>query len=270
MSRTVTVTFIHHDSGDEMGVAELDAAQLPETFALQTKMHLGEEDWTVEAADPRTREECARTGKLTLRLRRVMQLPADDILFSLPSICDAIPAPGKRPVSGGDLLLAEDDWRQFELVSSSLAADMEHELAAVRRIHEEERVGSGWRTLHVRRTPVLPIAPGIPLADVLEALGVAPSAVEGVAFEGMPTRIAGGGSFTAPDGQRFYVLVGPAQAVVVLGIAQPTRAGSLSGSLPALESLCRRHQLELVHWCLCARAQPGTPLFAKLLQANSA
>src|SRR5439155_20221669 len=97
------------------------------------------------------------------------------ILFSLPSICDYIPPLGDEPLSGGELQLADDDWRQLELVDQEFAAEADAEIAAIRRIHENASAGMGWREIHVRLRPDPPIRGMLTVQDVDHACGTEPS-----------------------------------------------------------------------------------------------
>jgi hypothetical protein len=54
-----------------MATIDLSIANLPETFELETTLHLGDNEWTVVSAEPRTKREFASSGKLILRLRKI-------------------------------------------------------------------------------------------------------------------------------------------------------------------------------------------------------
>ena len=94
----------------------------------------------------------------------VMNLPesgaADPkgILFSLPSINDALPRDG-GPVDGSEFILAEDDWRQLEFVHFSHGEVVWGELRAICRIYEEHSNGErfGFNDLYVRSRLVEPL-----------------------------------------------------------------------------------------------------------------
>ena len=49
---------------------DLPIANLPETFELETTLHLGDNEWTVVSAEPRTKLEFASSGKLILAFVR--------------------------------------------------------------------------------------------------------------------------------------------------------------------------------------------------------
>ena len=74
----------------------------------------------------------AKTKLLTLRIRRIEKIDPRQILFSLPSICDFIPLQADRPLAGGELVIAEDAWRQLEFVSHELAKEADDEIASIR------------------------------------------------------------------------------------------------------------------------------------------
>ncbi len=264
----MTVTFIDDSTGEAIGVTEIPAADLPESFAIETTLHLGEVDWSVTKAIPQTREEYSRTKSLTIHLRRIEKIDPRNILFSLPSICDRIPGLGSSPLMGNELVLAEDDWRQFELVSRRFAAETAHEIEAIRKIHEEESADIGWRKVHVRKVPDPPIVGPLALTDVARYFAIQLPAV-GVTYRGANTQIESGYSFTASDGQRFYGLADN-DKISVLGIVQQTLPSTPVRSIETLEQLAREFDLELVHWCRCGRASVGDLLFRKLLAENAA
>src|SRR5690242_17556226 len=109
--RAIHVELFDAATGTLIGEADLPAEQLPESFAASTTLHLGDADWHVERAEPMTRDEYVKAGHLVLRLREVVQVDPKQILFSLPTIEDALPplhdGPGEEAAA-----LREDDWRQ--------------------------------------------------------------------------------------------------------------------------------------------------------------
>ena len=101
-SRNISVTLIDDATGSVFATTDMPPADLPETFALETTLHIGDVDWSVVDAVPRTRPEFSKSRKLTLRLRRVEKIDPSKILFSLPSICDRIPSVGGGPLAADD------------------------------------------------------------------------------------------------------------------------------------------------------------------------
>ena len=165
----ITVTFIDEATSEPFATVDLPPADLPETFELETTVRLGNAEWSV-VVPPRNERRVFKVRQADpAPLRRIEMVNPADILFSLPSICDRIPGLGDSPLAGDELALAEDDWRQFELVSNSLAEEADSEIASIRAIHEQEGTESGWRQIHVRRRPNPPIASNLSLEDLRRA-----------------------------------------------------------------------------------------------------
>ena len=81
-SRKVLLTLIDDATGAAFATTEMPPADLPESFEIATTLHLGEADWSVVHAEPRTRAEYTRSGSLTLRLRKVEKIATEAISFS--------------------------------------------------------------------------------------------------------------------------------------------------------------------------------------------
>jgi hypothetical protein len=267
-SRKVKVIFIDDATGSVFATTEMPPADLPETFEIATTLHLGDDDWSIVDAAPATREEYSKSGRLTLRLRRVMKVDPSKLLFSLPSICDRIPPVGEGILVGDECILAEDDWRQFELVSRQFAAETDAEIEAIRRIHEQERAEVGWRNLHVRSRPDPPISGALTLEDVNRAFGGGIK-FRGVSYRGAGSPIVSGYSFRAADGLRCYGTEEGGR-VTVLGFGEETPASPRVGSADAVATIARAFDLELVQWCRCERASWDTPLFRQMLLGSNA
>ncbi|HLG15955.1 MAG TPA: hypothetical protein VJH03_15835 [Blastocatellia bacterium] len=264
----VKVNLIDDTTGESLGIAELPPADLPESFALDTTLHLGDDDWRVVDASPKTRDEYAESKALTLRLRRIERSDPRNVLYSLPSICDAIPALNDQPLSGTELVLAEDDWRQFELVSGALAREVDGEIAKIRLIHENAAAGVGWNEIHVRTKPEAPLVCNLTFADLARALNVS-AELNGVTYHGASSRIGDGYSLTTKDGLTLYG-VAPNGNVKVIAFGHYSRLSPNAGSIDRLKSLAKDLDLDLVYWCRCARIAPDDPLFDSLLSDHAA
>lgn len=256
----ISVTILDDATSETIAAGIIPAADLPETFELETTLHLGDGDWSVIHAEPSTKAEFMNSGKLTVRVRKVEKIDLSELLYSLPSICDRLPDVSDAATSGDEFILVEDDWRQFELVSRAFADDADAEIAAIRGIHEDERAGFGWRKIHVRKRPDPPIASALRREDVDQAFG-------GLAFRSL--RIGGspvvaGFSFRA-GGLECYG-VDEDGAVSVLGVAG---GAAREGAVEALAEIARRFDLDLIHWCRCVRVGWDDPLFRQLLMAEA-
>ncbi len=100
-SRKVLVTFIDDATGAAFATSELLPADLPESFEIDTTLHLGESNWSVVHAEPLTREACKKSRKLTLRLRKLEMMAPEAISFSQLDITERF---------GDDQSLSIDDW----------------------------------------------------------------------------------------------------------------------------------------------------------------
>jgi hypothetical protein len=262
-SGNITVLFIDDESGAAFATSEVPSAELPDSFEIATTLHMGDDDWTIVQAEPRTRAEYTKSGSLTLRLRRVERIDPRDLLFSLPSICDRLAPVGTDPLVGDECLVGEDDWRQFELVSRQFSDESDAEIRAIRHIHEQERAGVGWRKIHVRGRPDPPIVAALTRQDIDRSFGGG-IIFRGVSYLGAGSPIESGYSFTAPDGLQCYGIE-QAGRVTVLGIVRATPTPPPIRSADALAEIARQFDLDLVDWCRCGRTSWDTPLFRQRL-----
>ena len=130
------------------------------SYPRASNLELGGHKWEVVRAEPMSRAEYAKSCRLTIVMRKieVARVPSKDILFSLPTINDALPgiAPGSTKLGMSALELHEDDWRQVEFVARELGDVVAGELTQIRRILGA-RTGPGFREIHVRKQPTSPL-----------------------------------------------------------------------------------------------------------------
>ncbi len=84
---------------------------LPDTFEVNTTLHLGEDDWSVVHADPLTKADFSRTGKLIIRLRKIEAMDPNAIGFSQLDITERF---------DDDQTLAVDDWIETTPLNSRI------------------------------------------------------------------------------------------------------------------------------------------------------
>jgi hypothetical protein len=262
-SLNIEVTFIDDTTDKSIGITQIPSADLPDSFERDTTINLSGADWHVLNARPKTRAQYTKSKTLILWIQRVEQVDPSDILYSLPSICNAIPEVNDRSLAGSELTIAEDDWRQFELISNKLADKVDKEIAKIRSIHENATVGTGWREMHIRKKPEIPIASNIALTHLASLLKVSAKS-PGITYYGSQSPIADGYSLTLNDDFSVYG-VAPNSKVQVIAIGQDSNISPNNESIELLQQLARKFNLDLVHWCRCIRVSPDDPAFRSLL-----
>ena len=254
VARAVEVQFVDASTGQCFARSDVPAEQVPATFDVDTTLSLAGDSWSVVRAEPPTAAEFRASGRLVLTLSRVTSVSPHDILYSLPTLCDGLPAvdPG---TAGVDLLqLHEDDWRQVELVSADLADVVATELAAVRRVYDVHAVtGSdgglaGFRDLHVRRRPDAPLIPPLPQTTIRQMLP-AQQTFAGVGFGGPETAV---NSFAFGYGPINVYGLAAGDTITVLGLQiGRVRFSAANDTAAGLEGIMRVFALTLVDWCRC-------------------
>jgi hypothetical protein len=178
-------------TGQVFAQSHMPVEKLPRSFEAQTTMHRPDGDWEVVSARPMTAEEALASGKLVLVLRKIETESVDpkDMLFSLATICDG-PLPvigeGSSKLDADVIELHEDDWRQIEWISAMFRDVIDREFEAIRQIHETERVGPGFRKIHLRQAISAPLGHlAVPLENLRDALGEKAKWLDGVAYTGV-------------------------------------------------------------------------------------
>jgi hypothetical protein len=254
-ARTVSVEFIDADTGRTFARSDLPADQLPDSFAPDTTLQLGDDPWRVERAEPLTAAQFVPAGRLVLTVRRLVSVPPREILYSLPTICDTVPAVGPAPTQAECLELHEDDWRQVELVSRSLALTVNAELDAIQRVYDRhgqrdaEGRFFGFREIHVRA--IVPLAEPVPWPRLRELLPAAQHEYAGVRLRGAAGVVTG--SF-AVGGPLSWYGIAKRDLVSVIGLDLATAGGPVPAT--AIEPVLRAFDLVVVDWCRCAAIEP--------------
>src|SRR6266536_3198985 len=93
-ARTVSVEFLDAATGVVFARSDVPEGHLPDSFAPETTLHLGDDPWLVEHAEPSSAAEFVASGRLVLTVRRLATVSPQDVLYSLPTICHELPAVG--------------------------------------------------------------------------------------------------------------------------------------------------------------------------------
>ncbi len=167
---TIEVVFLNVEDGQRIAGGNIPVSQLPETFAKNTVMHIGEQPWQVIQAVPVTAEEFKKTGKLTLTCALVEYVSPEGVLYSLPTIYESAPETGDIAPEQNVFTLHEDDWRQMEFISSEYSDTIGIELRSIMAIYQQHQKQGGFSQLHVRKAIPRPLNVSITLEKLKQYL----------------------------------------------------------------------------------------------------
>lgn len=148
----VEVIFLNVEDESRIAGGNIPASQLPETFAKNTVMHIGDEPWQVIKAEPVTAEEFITSGKLILTCAKIEYTSDKGILYSLPTFNESMPDTGDLAPEDNVFTLHEDDWRQMEFISASFTEAINLELRHIMQIYQRHQEDGGFTQVHVRKT----------------------------------------------------------------------------------------------------------------------
>jgi hypothetical protein len=260
-SLNIEVTFIDELTDRSLGITQIAANNLPDIFEKDTTINLSGVDWNVLNSRPKTRAQYTKSQQLILWIRQVED--TNDVLYNLPSICKKFPEINDRSLTGNELVLAEDDWRQFEFISNTFADKVDKNIAQIQRIHDTAKDGLGWREIYLRSKPEVPISNNIAITYLASMLQVSGKSA-GITYDGSQSPIKDGYSFTLNDDFSVYGIA-PKGKIQVIAIGQDCNIPPSEDSIDLLQQLARKFNFDLVHWCRCIRVSPDDPLFHSLL-----
>lgn len=193
----IKVHFYEVGQSKAFAVSNVPIDQLPETFEIDTTMHIGDDDWQVSDAQPSHKEEFRKTGSLNLFLRKqeIVHMDPNDILYSLPTISNDFAEVENAKTLENVVVLAEDDWRQFEFLSIQYENEIENDLKGVLDIHKNHKEGIGFKEIYVRKVITKPLlAVSLSLEEVKNHFKVKHE-YSGVAFNNAAATIVNGFAF---------------------------------------------------------------------------
>lgn len=254
--------FVDVDAGARIGVTRLPRDQVPESFGVETTVDIGATTWLVVSADPAEAADVAAAGRLVLTVRRAGGLvPTADIRYSLPTICDVLPA-AAGTAGSGCLLMHEDDWRQIEMVSLSLLDVAAAELRAIRAVYDNhaQRDASGRLTgftaIHVRARPERPLPGPLSRQRLTSMLPAPDHEYGGVGFTGTAGVVAG--SFAAAYGSVQLYGISDGDHLAVLGLRRLASGTAPPGLTTALRQVMDILAVAIIDWCRCAVIDAGS------------
>jgi hypothetical protein len=177
-SNTIRVQLIEAVSNETFGLVKLKPEQLPASFDKATTIHIENEDWVVEKAEPMCSEDFIKKGELILWLKKVISVNPKDIRYSIPSIANELPN-----LSTGllfhdfTLTIHEDDWRQTEFLPRDILPTIQEEMKKVEEIifpkddPDFDSTLNGFDSIHVR-TGINRRLLNIPVTDFLQKVSI--------------------------------------------------------------------------------------------------
>lgn len=153
----IKVQFIDNFNGQTIGVSEMTADQLPETFSVATTMHIQDTNWTIEEAIPENSIDFIKTKNLVLKMRKVEKINPNEIWFTTPTISNEFPQLiEKTKETEFDISIHEDDYRQNEFLNQISLQKIEEEFKDIKAIWSNHSKQSDDYTLfkncQVRKT----------------------------------------------------------------------------------------------------------------------
>lgn len=246
---TVDVRFFEEGSRDPFATSHVPLAQLPDTFEVDTVLHLGDQDWKVVRAEPSQKSEFAERGTLELFLvpHQVTQIDPSKILYSLPTINDAIAASEPVKSLDGFVMVEEDDWRQFEFIDRVHAESIREELEEIVEIYQNHRVGAGFKHLHLRQkiTDPLPRTP-LTISLIEQAFDVAQT-YAGAAFGSSQVAITDSFAMRTTSGWLLWGQTDASGVITALNFA-PTQHADVAEVASRVDAFLTAHSLYLVDW----------------------
>jgi hypothetical protein len=271
-NQEIQVLFIDASTGKAFAQTLLPAEQLPETFELSTTLTIAGQDWSVINAEPQRAEDFRQTGKLVLTLSKISLMNPKDILYTLPTICSAIPAiaPGTSRHSKQVFEIHEDDWQQIEFVSRIYGDAIDTQLAEIRRIYDEASTDNGdflaFKRLAPRMQITNTISSAIPLSQLV-ALLPEPQLYDGISYPQELGLIKGGFAYKVSNS----ILYGQATNGLVQILAlhgMPGESEAVPALAPAFASMMSRYELYLVDWCTMTLLEPEARAIQDYLHAR--
>jgi len=179
----------------------------------------------------------------------IVTMDPNDILFTTPTLNDAIPAAlARSTVSSNSVQLHEDDWRQFEFVAADLKQDINAELADISVIWDKHSVplgesGTAFRKVHVRKRIPNGLNISMPLFEFEALVGRKTSPMTFFGYDGVLRDVHA----VKIDKLVVYALIQDGKLTTV-GLDAVEQFTLPRDFLDRLGEFVQEHKLVLVHW----------------------
>lgn len=245
----IEVSFFECEAQTPFAVSEMPSDQLPDTFEINTMLHIGEDDWQIIESAPSSKKEFIETGKLSLFLKRVEITSVDPnkILYSLPTINDELPLVEEVSTVQASIVFPEDDWRQREFISSSYQDLILQEWQSVEGVYEHHSVGEGFSEIHIRRKIVSPFTDNRFTVRDLQSRFSIEQDFSDIAFDSAPALIVGNFGLLTTSGWFLWGCVDDEESVLALNLhpSKPRKGAEFSKEI---DSFLAEKNLFLIDW----------------------
>lgn len=180
---------------------------------------------------------------------KAVKMDPQDILFSTPTLNDALPTAFGPSIAAADCFqMHEDNWRQFEFVSASYRTELASELAAIDKIWKEQGIplgndGTAFRSVHVRSRITKPLDIPMSVAEFEKLFGGPASPIALVGNK----RILRDVHAIRRKNVVIYAVI-QANRMTTLGIEPLDRFAITDEAADRLEQFITEHHLQLIHW----------------------
>lgn len=245
----IEVRFYEGKSETPFAVSNVPVDQLPDTFEIDTTIHLGDDDWRVLGAEPAQKSKFRKSGKLILFLAKseITQIDPNELLYSLPTINNDIAGVQNASSLENVAILREDDWRQFEFIDQSNELLINEELNDIKNIYENHREGAGFKNLHLRQKIVSPLEKAELTISILEQSFDLASNYKGVAFNNAAATILGGFALKTNSDWLLWGQVDGAGVITALNLTQMEES-NVASIANKIDTFLEKHKLYLVDW----------------------
>lgn len=247
--KIIQVNFIENDHSQPFASVDMPVGQLPETFEINTTLHIADDEWLVVGAIPSKKSEFQKSGKLDITLTKpeVTSIDPSKMLFSLPTINDELPAREDPASMENVLVVHEDDWRQFEFIAAQYHDEITQERQSVMDIKDNQRVESGFKNLHIRRLITHPLAGTQIALSALEKAFSVEHIYSGVAFNDAASTIVNSFALLTPSGWILWGQTDDNGNVSTLCLCN-TQQASVSAITGQIDTFIADNHLILIDW----------------------
>ncbi len=265
----ISVNFIDANTGQIFMTSSIPIDQLPDTFEIDTTMHIGQNEWSIESADPNKKDDFRKTKNLTLILRKVEMVALQELLYSLPTICNYFGEVNEGLSKNDQVLeIMEDEWRNIEFILNSYSEDIDEMLEGIQQIHSEHRVEVGWNEIYVRRKIEFPFDKAdIKIAVMFDAFSDN-QLYSGVSYTNSQGEIENGFAFKTKGGITFYGRTAKSK-LRELCVYEIVPTDAIERDIDSLEKFCIENNLSIVDWCRVFHALPNTKEFRLYFMNNA-